>query len=143
MIEGHFVLVEVNCRIVLQIGKLASLLAVTVTPQQNINVRSAGGPFFLFLGVLLPPFLGSSFLRFRWVGEHRVLESIGRTLYTRFAVVSNCDNVIQVCGRPKLKSAARKTSRSPRPGRRRRDGPGVSLPTPQLAGRSHQRRISS
>ena len=62
-----------------QIGKLASLLAVTVTPQKDINVRlPVGGPCFVWGGVLLSYF-GSSSLRFRWVGEHRVLYVVPAT----------------------------------------------------------------
>ena len=62
----------------LQIGKLASLLAITVTPQKDINVRPpVGGPCFFFIYLFFwggsCSLFGSSSLRFRWVGEHRVL----------------------------------------------------------------------
>ena len=57
-----------------QIGKLASLLAVTVTPQKGTNVRlPVGGPCFVFWGSSSLFLFGSSSLRSRWVGGHRVL----------------------------------------------------------------------
>ena len=55
------------------IGKLASLLAVTVAPQKGHQCQAAGGgPCFVFWGVFLA-LLDSSSLRSRWVGGHRVL----------------------------------------------------------------------
>ena len=61
-----------------QIGKLVGScsykLRVTFAPQKDINIRlPVGGPCFSFFWGVFLALLGSSSLRSRWAGGHRVL----------------------------------------------------------------------